>query len=262
MIRKPLKISIIIPTLNQAQFITKTIDSVLLQKYPNLEIIVLDGGSTDDTMAILRKYSNKIKWYCEKDKGQTNALNKGFKMATGDILGYVNSDDLYFPNTFIKVSDFFNNNKDIMWTTGLCEVIDDTNTKISSGIVKWKNYCLKIQFSQKWQFNLLLTLNFISQPATFWRRNVWQKIGQFDESLKYTMDYDYWLRILQIYPLGIIDSYLASFRMHTRSKTTKFKSEQLDEGYKVMQKYTNSVTAKILHRFHDYVTLGIYKLLY
>lgn len=262
MIRKPLKISIIIPTLNQAQFITKTIDSVLLQKYPNLEIIVMDGGSSDDTMAILRKYSKKIKWYCEKDKGQTNALNKGFKMATGDILGYINSDDLYFPNTFIKVSDFFNNNKDIMWTTGLCEVIDDKNIKISSGIVKWKNYCLKIQFSQKWQFNLLLTLNFISQPATFWRRNVWQKIGQFDESLKYTMDYDYWLRILQKYPLGIIDSYFASFRMHTRSKTTKFKSEQLDEGYKVIKKYTNSVIAKILHRFHDYVTLGIYKLLY
>ena len=76
------------------------------------------------------------------------------------------------------------------------------------------------------------------------------------------MDYDYWLRILQIYPLGIIDSYLASFRMHNRSITTKFKSEQLEEGYKVITKYTNSVIAKILHRFHDYVTLGIYKLLY
>lgn len=259
MLKKYPKISIVTPSYNQEDFIEKTLISVLSQKYPNLEYIVIDGGSTDGTLEVLKRYKQNIILISEKDKGQTNALNKGFDIASGDILGFINSDDLYLPNSFSQITEFFDREKDINWATGLCSVIDENDRKIRNTVVKWKNLWLSIKLPQRWQFHLLLVLNFISQPATFWRRKAWTAIGPFDESLKYTMDYDYWLRLLNKFPLGVINNYLAAFRVHSSSKTKRYKKEQLNEGYKMVKLYTNSYALKTLHRLHDYITLYIYK---
>lgn len=261
MTKKLPKISVITPSLNQKKYIETTIKSVLSQKYPNLEYIIMDGGSTDGTLDILKKYGNQIIWHSSKDEGQTDAINKGFNKSSGDILSFINSDDYYAENTLQQVSKFFLENDRILWLTGKCKVINGKNEEIRSLITLWKNLWIKKDFLNIKQKDLLLSLNFISQPSTFWRREAWEKTGQFDNSLIYTMDYDYWLRLFKISELGFINKELSYFRVHPKSKGFLDTSKQIDEGYKVMKNYTNSISIKILHRMHDFFTLAAYKLL-
>ena len=133
-----MKISVITPSFNQGRFIEQTIKSVLNQRYPDLEYIVIDGGSTDNTLEILRKYSDKIMWVSEKDKGQSSAINKGIRMATGDILAFLNSDDLYLPHTLKTVADFFKKNQKASWASGDYHIIDSRGRKIRKYVVVYK----------------------------------------------------------------------------------------------------------------------------
>lgn len=250
------KISIITPSYNQARLIGKTIQSVLSQNYPNLEYILMDGGSTDGTLNILKRYKDRLIWFSQKDKGQSDAINKGIKKATGEIIGYLNSDDLLCENALFHIAEFYQNNPDYFWVTGRCQVIDERGDKIRSLVTLYKNFWLRfLRFPVS-----LFFINYISQPATFWRREVVNKIGYFDKSLYYVMDYDYWLRLSKIYKLGFIDKYLASFRIHKKSKSLKDPKAMLDEGYLVARRYGSSLFV-FLHRLHDILTLLIYKLL-
>lgn len=137
------KISIITPSYNQANYIEDTILSVLSQDYPNLEYIIIDGGSDDGTLEILKKYDKKLKIISEKDSGQTNAINKGMKISTGDIISYLNSDDMYLPGTLKTVGCRFTNYHDVKWITGRCRIIDNRGIAIRSIITTWKNLWLK-----------------------------------------------------------------------------------------------------------------------
>ena len=166
------KITVITPSYNQGHFITETIDSVLSQNYPNLEYIVMDGGSTDDTVDILKSYGKKFTWVSKKDKGQTDAINKGIKKSTGDIICYLNSDDVFLPNTLNTVAEYFMQNPEAMWVTGDYFIIDADGNKIQSFVAEYKKWLRQNPSKQR-----LSIANYIIQPSTFWRKELTQEIG-------------------------------------------------------------------------------------
>lgn len=224
------KISVIMPTFNQANFIKESIDSVLKQHYSNLELIVMDGGSTDKTIDILRKYGSKLIWKSQRDKGQTDAINKGLKMATGDILAYLNSDDLYEADALKKVANFFINNpkKQIIHAKG--KYIDGKGDYLEdypSAIVNRETMFYECN---------------ICQPTVFFRRQVYEKIGQFNIKCRNAMDYEYWLRVLNYYPITFVNEYLAKYRLHTGSKTVSLQPAIYKELIKISKKQFGKVS--------------------
>lgn len=255
-----MKISIITPSYNQGQFIGQTIESVLSQKGDfEVEYFVMDGGSTDNTIEIIKKYEAKIKnnefkglnkgitfhWQSKKDKGQSDAINQGLKKATGDILAYINSDDTYVDNSFQKVLDAFMNNPDKKWLTGYCNIVDQNDEPIRSTIAKYKNFWLR-----HYSYKKLLVLNPISQPATFWKKEILKKYGFFDEKLHYTMDYEYWLRIGAKNDPIIVRSPLANFRIHGQSKGETAFKKQFEQEFAVAKLYTKNLFYLFLHHLH------------
>lgn len=254
-----MRISIITPSYNQARYIERTIQSVLDQDYKDIEYIIMDGGSTDDTVEILKKYSNHIIWKSEKDKGQSDAINKGLKMATGDIVAYLNSDDTYEPGTISKVVYFFKNNPDAKWVSGKCKIIDKDGKKIRNLITIYKNFWLRF-LSYFW----LLALNPISQPATFWKRELHNEIGYFSQDRHLAMDYDLWLRIGKKYKFNYLPHYLANFRWHMQSKGGKIYKEQFKEEYEIARNYAkeSSLIFPIwLHKINELIIILIYKII-
>ncbi len=237
------KISIITPSFNQAPFIERTIRSVLDQGYPNLEYIVMDGGSTDGTVEILKRYSGQLKWASEKDKGQADAINKGIQMATGDVIAYLNSDDVYSPGALIHVGEFFREHAEAMWVTGRCRIIDEQDREMRSAITAYKNLLLR-HFS----YSLLLVTNPVSQPATFWRQEAMKEFGLFDENEHLVMDYDYWLRIGKKYPLVVLEEYLAAFRVYRTSKTSRLFLTTFKREMELARRYSDSWMLNGLHR--------------
>jgi len=228
------KISVVTPSFNQAEFIGKTIESVLSQNYPNLEYIIMDGGSTDKTIKILKRYGNKIIWQSKKDKGQAEAINKGLKKATGEILTYLNSDDTYEPGALKKVASFFAKNPQTLWVFGKCRIINEDDKELRKKVTLYKNFWLR-----NYSYKTLLILNYISQPAVFWQRKAYQQVGEFNEKEFWELDYDYWLRLGAVYQPGFIDDYLANFRVHKKSKTSQDTKHFLEE-IKVAKKYTKN----------------------
>jgi len=235
------KISIITPSYNQAEFIERTIESVLSQDYPNFEYIVMDGGSTDGTVEILKKYGKKIIWRSEKDKGQGDAINKGLRLAKGEILTYLNSDDTYEPDTLKAVGEFFLKNPDKMWVFGKCRIVDEDDEEIRRFVTLYKNFWLV-----RYNYKSLLVLDYISQPAVFWRKEAYEKIGEFNIKEFWELDYDYWLRLGRQYEPGFINKYLANFRVHKKAKTSQDIGHFLEE-VEVAKRYTNNPILIGLH---------------
>jgi len=229
--------SIITPSLNQSQFLKQTIKSIQNQTYKNFEHIVVDGGSTDGTVEILKKYRGKIKWISEKDKGQTDAINKGLRMAKGDILAYLNSDDLYEKDTLETVANFFFNNKKAMIVYSKAKFIDEKGKFL--GYYPTREPTLKNLFKEC----------VISQPTVFFRRKLLSEIGYFDESLNYTMDYDYWIRVAKKYRFYFIDKVLASTRLHKETKTSKDKIKVFEEILKVLKKNYGKVSDEAVFNY-------------
>jgi glycosyltransferase involved in cell wall biosynthesis len=236
------KISIITPSWNQESFIERTIRSVLDQEYPNLEYIVMDGGSTDGTVEVLRKYEGRLHWTSEKDKGQTDAINKGITRSTGDIIAYLNSDDIYEPGALRKVADHFNAHPEVMWLTGKCRIIDERDREIRRPITAYKNFLLR-----HYSYSLLLVANPVSQPATFWRRSVISEFGLFYETEHLVMDYDYWLRIGKKYPPAVLDGYLAAFRVYAATKTSSSFLTTFEREMVLARKHSTSAVLNGLH---------------
>jgi glycosyltransferase involved in cell wall biosynthesis len=245
-----MKISIITPSLNQCSFLTRTAQSILSQQGNfELEWIVVDGGSTDRTLAFLTRTAAadpRVRFSSQRDLGQSDALNRGFSQASGDIVAWLNADDLYLPGTLAKVAAAFSDGPGAMWLVGRCQIIDADDRVIRSSVTRYKNRLL-----DRYSFRLLLRQNCISQPAVFWRRSFGAEIGELDRSLHYTMDYDLWLRMASKADPLILPDTLASFRFHARSKSGRVNREQFDEGYRVAQRYFNGDTSsQWAHRFH------------
>ncbi len=247
------KISIIIPTLNQAKFIEETIRSVLDQNYPNLELIVLDGGSTDGTLEILQKYDDSLTWISEPDKGQVDAINKGLRMVTGDVVAFLNSDDLYTPTTLMTVGKYFSDHPQANIVTGKCINIDQNGVETRSLIKFYKNFWLKLGID-----SCLTVMDYVSQPSTFWRTELIHSIGFFDEQFHNAMDYDYWLRVSQKYKLKYIDQYLSKFRIYPSSITSSNSRAQYDDELRVASWYCTPVQL-FIHKIHAEISCWIYE---
>lgn len=249
-----MKISIITPSYNQGKFIEDTINSVLSQEGNfTLELIVIDGGSDDETIEILKKYSDRIKWISEKDNGQADAVNKGLKMATGDIIGWLNSDDLYLENTLNIVSEYFKSYKHCQWLFGKCKIINKDGKDTRSFNTRYKDYHVVRYTHRK-----LLIENFISQPAVFFRRSLIDETGILNVSYQYAMDYDLWLRFAKNSRPCIINEYLSAFRQHNESKSENSYFKQFREEYTIAKIHTNSMLIKILHRLNIGKILFVY----
>ncbi len=236
------KISIITPSYNQGPFIERTIQSVLDQGYPDLEYIVMDGGSTDGTIEVLKRYEHRLKWSSEKDAGQADAINKGIRLATGDIIAYLNSDDVLEPGALLRVAEYFAAHPKTMWLTGKCRIIDKQDREIRGMITAYKNFLLR-----HYSYEMLLVTNPVSQPATFWRRELVREFGLFDVNEHLVMDYEYWLRIGRRYGPGVLDEYLARFRVHGGAKTQATNFSNFRQELDVAKKYSPSRMVRLLH---------------
>lgn len=249
-------ISVITPSYNQGRFIKETIDSVLTQDYPNIELLVMDGGSNDETVAILKSYGKKITWTSKKDKGQTDAINKGMKLAKGEIVCYLNSDDTFLPGTLAAVAEAFKKYPNIHWLTGDYQIINENGTIIQSYIQWYKTTIRAINNT-----TILYILNYINQPSTFWKRSLFESVGYFDESLRYCMDYDFWLRLSAFDKPLLLSRELSQFRIHSLSKGGSQYEKQFEEEYVVAKKYNTSPVLLLLHKLHAFAIVQAYKLI-
>lgn len=248
-------VSIITPSFNQGKFIRQTIDSVINQTYDNIEYIVIDGGSTDETIDILNSYQGKIKYISEKDHGQANAINKGLALSSGEILGFLNSDDYLFPDAIQTVVDTFSKTSRL-WVSGDYWIVDSGNKRIQLGVVLYKK--LLRLFSSRAMF---LFVDYIIQPSTYWKRELQQKVGEFDESLSFVMDYDYWLRAFDFSPVKIIRKPLSCFRIHNQSKGGVRYVEQFAEEIQILRKYKINNFIIMLHSIHNKMITTLYKVI-
>jgi glycosyltransferase involved in cell wall biosynthesis len=220
------KISIVTPSYNQGQYIEETIRSVLLQGYPNLEYIVFDGGSTDNTLMILNRYQSEINvCISEPDSGQSHALNKGFSLATGEILAWLNSDDLYCPNTMRDVALAFDSQStDIV--VGGCQIIKNYSrfpSTTSHHCILPMNQVILLPFEKILDFQgSWLKGDFFFQPEVFWTKQIWDTVGgRVDQNLHFALDYEFWLRLARANARVLhIPEDLAMFRMHDTQKTS------------------------------------------
>jgi glycosyltransferase involved in cell wall biosynthesis len=220
-------ISIVTPTLNQAAFIEATINSIKAQSWRRFEHIVVDGGSTDGTLEILAKHeaTYPLRWISEPDGGMYEAINKGLRLATGEILAYLNSDDLYFPWTLETIAAAFDRDPaaDFVYGDAL-SVDDETGAQ---------------EFYWTLPFNLghLRTSGFLAQPAVFWRRSAYESIGPFDEGLRYVADCDYWMRAGATHSFKKVNEFLAIERDHASTQRRAAGSGVWDELALVRARY-------------------------
>lgn len=202
-------ISVVTPSYNQGRFIERTILSVLEQNYPNFEHFVYDGGSNDGTIEILKKYQH-LKWISEKDRGQSHALNKGFRQAKGDMIAWINSDDYYEPGIFRAAAEYFRDNPDRNIVMGDCNLVDENGIIFDEVVNVERGFDLLKQY---WVGNSIPT-----QPAVFFRKKLLDEFGYLDESLQYGMDYDLWLRFAQKHWFHHLDMVAANYRFHQKAK--------------------------------------------
>ena len=250
------RITIITPSYNQGEYIEQTIQSILDQDYPDLEYWVIDGGSTDSTLDVLHRYDGQLQWVSEPDRGQSHAINKGLEKSSGDVVAFLNSDDTYEPGALLRVGKFFAQHPGAYWLTSKCRTIDQLGKEIRKPITWYKNFWLRTR-----SYIVLQILNYISQPATFWRREVVEKVGMFDERWQYAMDYDYSLRVGKIFELWFLDEYLANFRVHPTSKAGSSASAQFDIDLQILRAQRPSSLTVRLHKLHNNMIVLIYKAL-
>jgi glycosyltransferase involved in cell wall biosynthesis len=246
------KISIVTPSYNQGHFLEQTIRSVLSQEYPNLEYIVIDGGSTDGSVEIIKRYEQGISFWCsEKDNGQYDAVNKGFSKSTGEILGWINSDDVYFPWTLITVAMMMRSMPEMEWLSSLKPASIDYKGFLFA-LEHYPGFSREAFLEGKYlpgENILAHPFGYIQQESTFWRRSLWEKSGEIRRAYKLAGDFDLWARFFQHADLWGCPIPLAGFRTQYQQRSANFNEyrkdckESLNEMRKTM-KWSRNVWRK------------------
>lgn len=245
-------VSIVTPSYNQGQFLEATVRSVTEQEYPNIEYFIIDGGSTDGSIEIIKKYAKGLAgWVSEKDKGQTDAINKGFARASGEIFAWLNSDDTYEPGAITEAVEYLQSNNDIGMVYGEANFINELGNVIG-----------RFPAAQTDLKRLQQGYVHIPQQASFWRSDLWRKVGPLDPSFYFAMDYDLWVRLARVTRLQFVPHHVwANFRLHSSGKSVVADSrcwpEMLrvhyrDGGSKLSIIYAKYIIRKIIAPFWRY----------
>ncbi len=225
------RISIITPSFNQGKYLEECICSVLDQNYPNLEFIIIDGGSTDNSVEIIKKYADKLSyWVSEKDRGQSHAINKGIEHSTGEIISWLCSDDLYLPDALQQVADEFSKHPEVGLIHGKTILFGENRKDLVKGADKRD---LQLKY-----FSIIP----YPQPSSFFRRKIITEQGPLDELFHFGMDYDLLIRIALHYPIQPVDFILSKYRFHSESKTVKILPAFAQDWSKVFLKFLRSVS--------------------
>jgi glycosyltransferase involved in cell wall biosynthesis len=202
-------VSIVTPSYNQAHYIEETIQSVLGQTYPNIEYIIVDGGSTDGSREIIERYANRLAWWVsERDQGQTDAINKGFARARGQVLAWLNSDDTYLPHAVAEAVDFLQAHPQAGMVYGDANLVDEAGNVLSRFPARQTDY-----------HRLRRGFVHLPQQAAFFRASLWRQVGPLDPSFYFAMDYDLWVRLARLAPLVYTPRLWANFRLHASGKS-------------------------------------------
>jgi glycosyltransferase involved in cell wall biosynthesis len=227
-----MKISIIVPSYNQALYLPATLQSLSSQRYPDLEVRVYDGGSTDGSVDVLKISPDVFWWVSERDGGQAAAINRGLQEATGDILAFLNSDDIYFPGALARVADYFHLHPECLILYG------DAQHLHADGSV------MEPYYTEPWDYARLASVCYLCQPAVFWRREIIERFGLLDDRLHFAFDYEYWLRIGRHVPFHYLQgSLLAGSRLHGETKTLSMRAKVHREILDVVLRHEGSEPA-------------------
>jgi glycosyltransferase involved in cell wall biosynthesis len=223
-----LRVSIVSVNLNQGAYLEQAMRSVLEQDYPELEYIVVDGGSTDESLNIIQKYAARLAyWTSEPDRGQSHAINKGLARATGEVVGWLNADDFYLPGALSRVAESFSLDPGVGLVYGSCVILDEA----SGSRTHWQGV------RAPGLGPLLTDRNGIPQPSAFVRRSILEKTGPLDESMHLAMDYDLWLRIYKYAMAYFIDQPLSVVRDHPNTKTRRLASGFVGEFVRAVDRF-------------------------
>jgi len=243
------RISVVSPSLNQAQFLEKTILSVLNQNYPNLEYIIIDGGSTDGSVGIIKKYEKYFTyWISEKDNGQAEAINKGFQKSTGQILAWLNTDDLYLPDALFKVKSIFEKFGEIDFLYGHSVLIDQRDNIIM--------ICYTVP--QTYYSYIYDRGGNVFQGTVFWKRDTFYKYSGLDSKLYFTMEYKLLDNFFKYEKGFFLNDILAAYRIHQESKSSTVKAKLVVEEFNSIRK----IRGNILLRFYYRIRRWVYYLFY
>ena len=237
-------VSIVTPSFNMARFLPETIESVLSQDYPNTEYIVMDGGSTDGTVDVLKRYQGQLRWVSEKDGGQADAVNKGFQQSRGEIFTFLNADDVYYPGAVRAAVDAFEAQPEAGVIYGDAVYTTESGSEL-------KPYPV-----QAYDPKLLGSLCYICQPASFLRSRVFAEAGMLDADLHVTLDWELWLRISKRWPMRKIDRVLAASRMYADNKSLSLKDTQYREVFEITRRHCGYVPLSWLYGYAGHLLDG------
>jgi len=248
------RVSVITPSYNQGQFIEETIRSVLLQGYPDIEYMIIDGGSTDDSLEIIRKYEPWLAYYVsEPDRGQTHAINKGWMRATGEILAYINTDDCYLNGAIATAAHEFCTRPDVGMVYGTATIVNERN--------KWTTWK-----ARPFDLKMMLTVgNIVPQPAVFFSRQALTKVGYLSEEWQLIMDYEFCIRVGAQFPTVCVPRTLAKFRTHPQSKSRLYFEETTQELIRFVARFSpdqilmpdwHMIKPTVMSRIHYELALG------
>jgi glycosyltransferase involved in cell wall biosynthesis len=234
-------VSIVTPSFNQARYLETTIRSVLEQDYPSIEYLIIDGGSTDGSVDVIQRYADKLAWWIsEKDQGQTDALNKGFARAKGEILAWLNSDDIYEPGALTAAVEYLTTHPEIGMVYAETNFIDENGRMIG-----------RFPAAQTDYRRLRQGYVHVPQQATFFRADLWRQVGPLDPNFYFAMDYDLWVRLAKLAPFAYLSGQTwANFRLHTDGKTIAADDRCWPEMLKVHYRDGGSFFAPLVAKYY------------
>jgi glycosyltransferase involved in cell wall biosynthesis len=228
-----MSIAIVTPSFNQCKYLPATIDSILTQAYPHLNYIVQDAASTDGTTDVLRSYGSRLTWRSERDTGQAQAINRAFSACEGDIMGYLNGDDIYLPGTLAYVARVFQVRPDLDMVYGHRIFVDRNGLEIGRAVLP------------RHDTKSLYWADYIPQETMFWRRRVWEVVGPLDESFEYALDWDFILRAQHAgFKFARLPRFLACFRVHDEQKTSKIYDKGREEMQRLRLRYLGHIPSQ------------------